>query len=95
MQILVKKLNKEKAILLKWIHLALLILLISLSHGEVIQINDDYVAMTTENLRVFVQDSEELRILKEGKKVNGRRYQLYIGANAGTYGAGLNAGIIF
>jgi hypothetical protein len=63
--------------------------------AEVTQINDDYVAMTTENLRVFVQDSEELRILKEGKNTSVKRTQFYIGGNMGTYGAGLNAGIIF
>lgn len=95
MEKLKKRLKSVNLKLINLIHLALLISLIASLHGEVTQINDDYVAMTTENLRMFVQDSEELRILKESKNTSVKRTQFYIGGNLGTYGAGLNAGIIF
>lgn len=75
------------------IPLALLILQTQFLIAEIIAVNNDYVMMATADLKEFIKDSEELRILKENQP--RPRLQYYIGGNAGTYGAGISAGVIF
>jgi len=51
--------------------------------------------MSVEDLRVFIKDSEELRIIKENSTPTSKGNNFYLGANVGTYGVGIGAGIIF
>jgi len=46
-------------------------------------------------MKILLNDSEELRLLKEGNVTNVKKNNYYIGFNIGTYGAGLGAGVIF
>jgi len=76
--------------------LALSTLQIQYLHAEVIQIDNDTVQMSYDDLREFIKDSEELRIIKEsGLYGSQRKFSYYAGLNIGTYGIGLGAGFIW
>lgn len=51
--------------------------------------------IATSDLKILLQDSEELKILKEANYPKEKKHNYYIGANMGTYGTGLSAGIIW
>ena len=51
--------------------------------------------VATSDLKILLEDSEELRIMKEENIKNVKKNNYYIGFNLGTYGAGIGAGIIF
>jgi hypothetical protein len=94
MQALKERSRSGRLKLTAWVLLLLFPLLIQYSKAEVIAVNNDYVMMTTENLRLFLNDSEELRILKE-QQIPSKKIQYYAGVNGGTYGVGVHAGILF
>ena len=71
------------------------ILLIQFLRAEIVQINETTVQMSVDDLKVFVKDSEELRIIKENSTPTSKGNNFYLGANVGTYGVGIGAGIIF
>lgn len=94
MQALRERSRNGRLKLTAWVLLLLFPLLIQYSKAEVIAVNNDYVIMTTENLRLFLNDSEELRILKE-QQIPSKKIQYYAGVNGGIYGVGVHAGILF
>lgn len=75
---------------LKWILLVLCVW--PIAYCEIKQIGNEIVEMSTDDLRYFVQQSEELRIIKENQQ---KKINYYLGVNVGTYGVGVNAGIVF
>ena len=100
MQTRKKRLIIERMRSVKWTWLALLLLVIlSLAHAEITIVDKDHVMMTTTDYKIFIEDSEELRILKENgvdrQSASTQNYRIYIGGNMGTYGIGVNGGVIF
>ena len=90
--------KKRKLAIKELVILALLIWSLSLIqslHAEIVQIDNDTVEMSVDDLREFVKDSEELRIIKENSTPTSKGNNFYLGANVGTYGVGIGAGIIF
>ena len=90
--------KKRKLAIKELVILVLLIWSLSLIaslHAKIVQVDNDTVQMSVEDLRDFVRQSEELRILKEANYPKEKKHNYYIGANMGTYGTGLSAGIIW
>lgn len=89
--------ERQKSGILKltiWVLLLLSISVIQYSRAEIIIVDKDHVKMTSENYRIFLKDSEDLRIIQE-QQIPSKKIQYYAGVNGGTYGVGVHAGILF
>jgi hypothetical protein len=57
-----------------------------------VTVSGDVVTMSVEDMRELAEMVKENEKLK--KELEKKSYRFYLGGNAGTYGVGLNAGII-
>lgn len=67
------------------------LLWVTLSLAEIKQIGNDTIEMSVDDYRFFIEQSEELRIIKENQQ---NKMNYYLGVNVGTYGVGVGAGIV-